>query len=102
MVEICKVCGLPKDLCACDTIAREKEQIVIKIEKKRYGKQVTVIHGIKSKKEEMERVSRELKKKLACGGTIKENEIELQGNHKFKIKDLLIELGYEEDQISIS
>jgi len=101
MVEICKVCGLPKDLCACDTIARETEAITVKVEKKRYGKQVTIIRGINSKKDEMERITKELKKKLACGGTFKAREIELQGDHKSKIKDLLVELGYAEDQISV-
>lgn len=102
MVEICKVCGLPKDLCACDTIAREREIINIKIEKKRYGKQVTVVRGLRSKREELERISKELKRKLACGGTVKANKIELQGNHKSKIKDLFIGLGYEKEQINMN
>ena len=41
----------------------------------------------------------ELKKKLACGGTIKDNLIELQGHHKKKIKPILIAHGYREEMI---
>ena len=100
MVEICPVCGLPKDLCACKTIAREKEEILVKIERKRYGKEMTVISGI-SNKEDIENIGKILKQKLACGGTVKNGKIELQGNHKSKMKELLKEQGFEESQINI-
>ncbi|RLJ04723.1 MAG: stress response translation initiation inhibitor YciH, partial [Candidatus Aenigmatarchaeota archaeon] len=39
--------------------------------------------------------------KLACGGTIKNNELWLQGEHKEKLKDLLVEEGFKKDQIEI-
>jgi len=42
-----------------------------------------------------------MKQKLACGGTIKNNNIELQGEHKTRIKNILISLGFQEDQIEI-
>ena len=38
MPEICPNCGLPKDICSCEIIAREEEKIKISVEKKRYGK----------------------------------------------------------------
>ncbi|MBI2005205.1 MAG: stress response translation initiation inhibitor YciH, partial [Candidatus Aenigmarchaeota archaeon] len=38
----------------------------------------------------------------ACGGTVKEGHIELQGNHKNKAKEILVKLGYSEEQIEIS
>lgn len=101
MVDICPVCGLPKDLCACDTLAREKQTILVKTAKKRYGKLVTVIKGISSSKDELNRVAKELKTKLACGGTVKDDEVELQGDHKSKVKKILSGLGYEENQIEI-
>lgn len=101
MVDICPVCGLPKDICVCSTIAREKQTILVKINKKRYGKLVTLITGISSNKEELDRIAKELKKKLACGGTVRDGEIELQGEHKSKIKELLCDLGYSENQIEI-
>jgi len=40
-----------------------------------------------------------LKKKLACGGTVRGTEIELQGEHKAKVKDILKQNGYREEHI---
>ena len=98
--EICPICGLPKSLCVCKVIEREAKKIKIYTVMKRYGKLSTIVEGIDEKSGKS--VSKELKRKLACGGTWKDGKIELQGNHKPKVKQLLKEMGYEEDQIEIS
>ena len=36
-----------------------------------------------------------------CGGTIKNNELWLQGEHKEKLKELLVEEGFKKEQIEI-
>jgi translation initiation factor 1 len=41
-----------------------------------------------------------MKGKLACGGTVKGNSIELQGNHRERVKELLTVKGYSVDNIS--
>lgn len=48
-----------------------------------------------------EELAKNLKKKLACGGTYKEGRIELQGDHLRKIKDLLVAEGFPENKIEI-
>ena len=101
MTEICPNCGLPKDICACETIAREEEKIKIFSIKKRFGKRVTVIEGI-SKDVDSKGILKDLKTKLACGGTIKDNIIELQGDHRRRIKDILVNLGFPGEKIEIS
>lgn len=96
--DICQVCGLPKEICLCEAIKKEEEKIKIYVEKRRFGKSMTVIEGIK---ENPKKIASFLKSKLACGGTFKNQRIELQGNHKKKVKELLISLGYKEEQIEI-
>jgi len=41
------------------------------------------------------------KKKCASGGTIRDKGVELQGDHRFKMKKLLIDLGFPEENILI-
>lgn len=98
---ICPKCGLPRELCICETMAREEEKIKVSLIKKRYGKSVTVIEGI-SKDVDVKKVLKELKTRLACGGTYKNKTLELQGMHKDKIKDLLIKLGFPAEKIEVS
>lgn len=43
----------------------------------------------------------EAKKKCASGGTIRGNEVELQGDYKLKIKRFLVNLGFPEENITI-
>lgn len=101
MTEICPNCGLPKDICACETIAKEEEKIKITSVKKRFGKKVTIIEGM-SKDVDAKGILKQLKTKLACGGTIKGNEIELQGDHRRRIKDILVKLGFQSEKIEVS
>ena len=49
----------------------------------------------------MKALAKELKQKLACGGTAKDNHIELQGDHLSKVKGILLKMNYTEDQMDI-
>jgi translation initiation factor 1 len=100
MDEICQKCGLPKELCICETLAKEKEVIKVYNVRRRYGKVTTIIQGM-GKGVDAKSVLKELKTKLACGGTVKDNMIELQGDHKKKVKPILVKLGFPDDQIEV-
>lgn len=101
MSEICPKCGLPKELCVCETIAKEAQEITVKSVKKRFGKLYTVVAGISDKNIDLKELLKKLKSKLACGGTYKDGAIELQGDHKSKVKEYLVEYGFIPESIKI-
>ncbi len=94
MAGICSVCGLPEELCMCEQIAKEQQKIRILTDTRRYGKIVTVVEGIDSTDIDLDDLARKLKTRCAAGGTAKEGRIELQGDHKRKVKEVLEELGF--------
>jgi translation initiation factor 1 len=61
----------------------------------RKGKTVTVITGFQAKPETLADLVKQLKAQCGTGGTVKDNEIEIQGDHKQKILEILIKLGYK-------
>lgn len=99
MPEVCPKCGLPKGLCVCGAIEREAQVIKVFIEQRRYGKKTTIVEGVTGNVKE---ISSKLKSMLACGGTIKNGRIELQGDHRAKLGEILLNLGYGEEQIKIT
>jgi translation initiation factor 1 len=98
---VCKVCGLPKELCVCEEIAREQQRINVYSIKRKFGKTVTIVEGIDEKQLDLKELTKKLKSKLACGGTTKEGHIELQGDHKARVKDVLVEMGFSADMIDM-
>ena len=100
MVGVCNQCGLPQDLCVCETIAREQQKILVQAEKRKFGKKYTVITGL-GKEVNLNEVFKKLKNKFACGGTAKSGHIELQGDHTSRMKAALLELGFPEETIEI-
>jgi translation initiation factor 1 len=97
-VDICPRCGLPTPACVCDEIAKTQQQIEVKTDKRRFGKIITLVTGF-DKDVDIKSIAKTLKAKRACGGTVKNNTIELQGNHKGQITKVLEELGFTKDQI---
>lgn len=98
-MEICPKCGLPKEACVCEIIAKSEQKIRVELVKKRYGKMVTMVTGIDPKDVDLKGIAKELKNELACGGTVKNNEIELQGEHVKKVREKLISLGFSQNSI---
>ncbi len=81
-------------------MAKEAAKIKVYTVRRRFRKFVTVVEGVE-KDANPKQVSTKLKSKLACGGTFKDNRIELQGDHKARVKQLLIKMGFSEDQIEV-
>ncbi|MGI0009264.1 MAG: stress response translation initiation inhibitor YciH [Nitrosopumilaceae archaeon] len=101
MAVICNTCGLPNDLCACGELEKDATQIVVRLEERRFKKKGTMIEGVNPKMNDIGKVVRELKAKYACGGTVKDGYILLQGDHRDTIKGTLVKLGFPESSIEV-
>lgn len=88
-----RVTGLPDDLGIEDDLRRSEEVLSVRIDTRRYGKAVTVVEGFEDD-DGLRELASELKRALACGGTVEGETIELQGNHARRVPDLLRERGY--------
>lgn len=101
MSQICPKCGLTKDICVCETIALESQFVKVYTVKRRFGKLTTLVEGIDQKSVNLKEIAKKLKEKFACGGTVKDGMIELQGNHITQTKQELIKMGFDEDSIKV-
>jgi translation initiation factor 1 len=72
-----------------------KQTIRVTLDKKRRaGKTVTVASGFLHTPETLAAVAQTLKKKCGSGGTAKDAEIEVQGDHVVRVKTELEKMGY--------
>ena len=95
---MCPGCGNPAVQCDCkrdesipasDGIVRVGRQT-----KGRKGKGVTLITGVPLSAAELKRLARELKTRCGCGGTVKDGVIEIQGDHRDKLTEVLRSKGW--------
>ena len=98
-MDICPKCGLPQQACVCEEIAKSEQRIRVSTVKRKFGKITTLVSGFE-KGIDIKKIAKQLKAELGCGGTVKDNVVELQGDHTRKIKASLVELGFSEESIS--
>ncbi|MDO5576369.1 MAG: hypothetical protein Q4F84_04765 [Fibrobacter sp.] len=86
--KMCPKCAQPVKSCICDKIKRSKVaasdgRVLVRLEKKgRKGKGVTVLIGGPYSTDQLESLAKELKQKCGSGGTVKDNNIEIQGDFR--------------------
>jgi len=81
-------------------IEKEEAAIVITKDIRKYRKPVTVISGLQERKD-LKDITKQLKTKIGTGGTFKEGQIILQGDHREAAKGLLAEMGFKEEAIEV-
>ena len=102
MSEICPICSLPKEICRCQELAKTEQRIKVSVERRKWGREVTLIEGINSREISLSELVTKLKMRCACGGSAKEGVIVLQGDHRHTIKGILGDLGFPSDNIDIA
>lgn len=97
-VTTCPRCGFDYKQCRCDQPAQpvKKSDGIVRVmrdRKQRGGKTVTVVSGVPT--DALTPLSQQLKKLCGSGGTVKDGNIEIQGDHCDKVLGKLTELGYK-------
>jgi translation initiation factor 1 len=59
------------------------------------GKTVTEVTGWQVSEETLQKMAKQLKNQCGSGGTVKDGMIEIQGDHRTKIQEVLSKLGYK-------
>jgi translation initiation factor 1 len=97
---ICPTCGWPEQDCKCSSRTASEsvpQKIVAKlrVEKQgRGGKTVTVIYDLPNNSAFLKALSQELKRACGTGGTVAENTVELNGDLRERLRDLLTKKGW--------
>jgi translation initiation factor 1 len=96
---ICARCGWPEHDCRCASGLEEPlpEKIAarLRIERSgRRGKTVTVVDGLPRNRSFLKALAKDLKRACGTGGTAVEAGVEIQGDHRERIREMLMARGW--------
>ena len=98
---VCPGCGWPERDCKCSSRIGPEEAVPARItaklrmEKKgRGGKTVTVVYGLPGNSAFLKELTQELKRACGTGGTATEDGVELQGDLRGRVREVLLKKGY--------
>ncbi len=96
---VCPECEQPLDACSCNLSANPKDGLktvrVSLTSKGRKGKSVTLIKGLRMNPNELKAYAGKLKKKTGTGGSLKDGGVEIQGDYREKVAEILRKDGWE-------
>ena len=96
---ICPECGQPERGCRCSQAASAPVPVrpvaKLRMEKAgRGGKTVTVVFGLPNNEAFLKELTQELKRACGTGGTATDDGVELQGDLRERVRELLLAKGF--------
>lgn len=82
---------LPDD--PTEDLTRAEQRLTVRVERRTYDKPVTLVEGFDAAVD-LKDLASELKRALGTGGTVADDAIELQGDHRDRVPDLLRDRGF--------
>jgi translation initiation factor 1 len=77
------------------TLAPAKQNLKIWLDRLKGGRVATVVRGFVGSSDDLAELGKELKKRCGVGGTAKDGEIIIQGDHRDRVLELLTKAGYK-------
>lgn len=95
----CERCGGLESECTCPPqkatlVAPDKQVARLQVEKRKKGKVVTVVYGLTAAANDLPELLSRLKTACGAGGTVKDDTLEIQGEHVDRIRDVLGQIGF--------
>lgn len=98
---LCAACGWPERDCKCSSQFSRDEPIPVRVVAKlrveksgRGGKTVTVIYDLPRNQPFLKQLAGELKRACGAGGAVVDNTVEIQGDLRDRVRDLLARKGF--------
>jgi translation initiation factor 1 len=99
---VCPRCGWPQDDCHCSSSLEHAPEAIpdkitakLRLENRTSGKNVTIIDGLPGNPDFLESLAKEWKKSCGTGGHAGEGSIELQGDQRERLRELLVKKGWK-------
>jgi translation initiation factor 1 len=98
----CDACGKLEDDCKCPPVAAvpkfappNKLTAKVRVDRRKHKRLMTVVWGLAPDSTDLNDLLSKLKNGCGTGGSLQEDQIELQGDHLDRAKKLLAEIGFK-------
>jgi len=96
----CDRCGKLEEECQCEPappemLAPEKQTAKVRVDRRKHKRLMTVVWNLAPESNDLPGLLSQLKSACGTGGSIQEEQIELQGDHLEAVKKKLLQIGYK-------